>query len=401
MWFLTYLSCAKAPQLPTYTHVVERIEQTYPYDSLPSDFTEAVLSFQGSAKRAKTPDELRPVVSDLLSTLELSHYSIFPGKQKSRSSRTYLNAGTLGLTLRIIDDSFVVVGKSPNHPYPDAIELGWQVVSIDGELLPPGGDELHRILRAQSQMICEYGQKVRLEIKIGPDAFESRQLPCVGLEGDRFSFGNVPVQVADYHSEVFDNGIHYLRFHHFLTPIREPFVHTIEQAIQQNAKGLVIDLRGNTGGMIAVGQGFMGYLLSEADLLFAQQITKESEFRYIIYPRPSHQIFNGPLVVLIDELSISTAEIFARAIQLTGRGTIIGSPSAGRVLSSMVESLPNGDRLQLVIADLASMDNQSLEGVGVQPDLNVPYALDSLLRQEDAALQAAQHHILTQFGDSQ
>ena len=57
--------------------------------------------------------------------------------------------------------------------------------------------------------------------------------------------------------------------------------------------------------------------------------------------------------------------------------------------------------MQLVIADLVSMDKSSLEGVGVQPDLDAPYALDILMRQEDAALQAAQNHILNQIGDSQ
>ena len=401
MWLLTVLSCMKSPQLPTYMHVVNRIEQTYPYGSLPDEFVNAAETLQSTAARTRTPDELRPVVSDLLSSLELSHYSIIPGQQDSRSGRRFQTPGTLGMTLRIIDDEFVVVGVTPTHPTPELIELGWRVVSVDGEVLPQGGDALHRVLRAQGQLICEYGQTVRVELKNSEDVTESQLLPCVGLEGDRFSFGNVPVQVADFHSEILESGIHYIRFHHFLTPIRDPYVKAIEQAIQLNAKGLVIDLRGNTGGMIAVGQGLIGYLLTQSELLFAQQIAQESEFRYIIYPRPDHQVFKGELVVLIDELSISTAEIFARAIQLSGRGTIIGSPSAGRVLSSMVEGLPNGDRLQLVIADLVSMDKSSLEGVGVQPDLDVPYALDKLMRQEDAALQAAQNHILNQIGDSQ
>ena len=400
MWIWTVLACVKAPQLPTYTHIVNRIEQTYPYRELPDAFVHASEALEADAKRAKTAEELRPVVSELLGQLELSHYAVFPGASEARAKRTYFQVGTLGLSLRIIDDAFYVVGKAPTHPKPELIQLGWQIISVDGEVLPQGGEALRRIMRAQAQMTCEYGEEVRIEFKASDDTVQSQLLPCVSLEGDRFSFGNVPMQVADFHAEALEDNIHYIRFHHFLTPIREPFVEAIQQAIAAEAKGLIIDLRGNTGGMIAVGQGLMGYLVAEADLLFAQQISKDSEFRYIIYPRPAEQVFKGEVVVLIDEMSVSTAEIFARSVQLSGRGVIIGTPSAGRVLSSMVEGLPNGDRLQLVIADLEPMDNQSLEGVGVQPDISVPYSIDALMRQEDSALSAAQNHILNPIGDT-
>ena len=398
MWLWIVLACMKAPQLPTYTHVVNRIEQTYPYSYLPEDFVKAATALEVSAKKAKTAEELRPVVSELIGYLGLSHYAIFPSAFERQASQTYFRAGTLGMQLRWIDDGFYVVGKEPSHPQPELIQLGWNLVSVDGQLLPQSGDDLRQVMRAQAQLICEYGEDVRIELKSSDDFIETQLLPCVGLEGDRFSFGNVPTQVADFHSEVLEDNIHYIQFHHFLTPIREPFAKAIEKAIEAEARGLIIDLRGNTGGMIAVGQGLMGYLLSTPDLLFAQQISQESEFRYIIYPRPPEQVFKGTVVVLIDEMSVSTAEILARAVQLSERGIIIGAPSAGRVLSSMVEGLPNGDRLQLVIADLESMDKQSLEGVGVQPDILVPYDIKILRQQKDAALQAAQTHILNPSG---
>ena len=115
------------------------------------------------------------------------------------------------------------------------------------EVLPQGGEGLRRTMRAQAQMICEYGEEVRIEFKASDDIIESKLLPCVGLEGERFSFGNVPMQVADFHTQVLESNIHYIRFHHFLTPIREPFVAAVNEAISTEAKGLIIDLRGNTG----------------------------------------------------------------------------------------------------------------------------------------------------------
>lgn len=402
MLFWIGLACIKSPQLPSFDYVVSRVEKTYPYDKMHPEWATQVSQSYSEAKKAKTPEELRPILVDLLDVLEMSHYGIIPalGTSGSPTQKIWREVGTLGFEVRQLEDQMIIVRVNPEHPDPSILHLGYGLKSIDGVPVLSSGSGLNSVIRLQPKLFCEEGQTVRVEFQVDDSRTQITKLPCIPLTGERFEFGNVPAQAADYHHREVEPGVHYIAFHHFLTPTRDAFAESIQELNTNEAKGLIIDLRGNTGGMISVGQGMVGYLISKEGLSFAQQIAHEAEFRYLIYPRPEDQVFKGPVVVLIDELSVSTAELFARVLQLSDRAVIIGTPSAGRVLSSMVEKLPNGDRLQLVIADLQSLDGQSIEGVGVVPDREVPYQLEALRLQNDMALLEGISWIHSQSGES-
>ena len=99
--------------------------------------------------------------------------------------------------------------------------------------------------------------------------------------------------------------------------------------------------------------------------------------------------FAGPVAILVDELSASTTEILAAALQRLGRARVFGVPSAGQALPALLTRLPNGDRLMYVIGDYAGPGGTRLEGAGVTPDVPTPLSRSSLLAGRDDALQAA------------
>jgi carboxyl-terminal processing protease len=95
------------------------------------------------------------------------------------------------------------------------------------------------------------------------------------------------------------------------------------------------------------------------------------------------------VAVLVDGLSMSGSEVFAAALQDMGRARIFGSRTAGAVLGSTVERLPNGDRFQYAFSDYVSATGRRLEGHGVVPDIAVSLTRDALLKGSDPVIEAA------------
>jgi carboxyl-terminal processing protease len=102
--------------------------------------------------------------------------------------------------------------------------------------------------------------------------------------------------------------------------------------------------------------------------------------------------------VLTDALSVSTSEIFAAAIKVTGRGRLFGETTAGQALPATAVRLPSGDVLMHVVADLTAPDGSRIEGNGVTPDRVVPLRRNDLLGGRDAPLDAAVRWILDGSG---
>lgn len=141
-------------------------------------------------------------------------------------------------------------------------------------------------------------------------------------------------------------------------------------------KALVIDLRGNGGGYEEAMLRLIGYFVKEDKSL--GEMVRRKERRSLTAKSRGDACFAGKLVVLTDSRSASASEVFARVIQLEGRGTIIGDRSAGAVMRGMMrvfpvsltayQSDPTYFALSVTDADLLMADGKSLEGAGVTPD---------------------------------
>jgi C-terminal processing protease CtpA/Prc len=142
-----------------------------------------------------------------------------------------------------------------------------------------------------------------------------------------------------------------------------------------DAQNVILDLRGNGGGAVVALERLAAWMFDK-DLTIAE-LKGRKKFEPIASKTRGKGAFKGKLVVLIDSESGSAAEMFARSVQLEGRGQVVGDISSGSVLQAIqdTEYLGAGDEiawgLSVTNADVLMSDGKSLENVGVQPDVLV------------------------------
>jgi carboxyl-terminal processing protease len=147
-------------------------------------------------------------------------------------------------------------------------------------------------------------------------------------------------------------------------------VDTIEQDVSRfqasGVQGLVLDLRGNSGGRIDVGTRLLGHFLAPGSSVY-EEVDRGGEARTHFSPRNGAQ-YSLPLVVLVDGGTASMGEIFASAVQEHGTATVLGANTAGSVAAAQVFGLPDGAGLQVTVFEIRSADGKPLNKVGVMPD---------------------------------
>ncbi len=145
--------------------------------------------------------------------------------------------------------------------------------------------------------------------------------------------------------------------------------------IEKEAKGhgtMIIDLRGNGGGSVDQLTRFLG-LFHETDFVAARIRSRKKDEELRVKGKGDHR-YAGKVIVLVDAASASASEVFARAMQLTGRGVVLGDRTAGAVRVSRLYLHISGTQTgaffgtSVTIGDLFMSDGGQLEHVGVVPD---------------------------------
>lgn len=203
--------------------------------------------------------------------------------------------------------------------------------------------------------------------------------------GEVISTGEgLPPFFIDFEATRLDGNIGYIRFKAFIPPVDEKFTDAIES--MGDAAGLIIDIRGNDGGVWPVRKLLAERLVNERVLAWRYRSRDDSRD---VYLDPADTVYEGPVVVLIDGASMSSAEEFAGALQAIDRAVIVGERSPGRVLVCDFMELPNGAILMYPIEQTMTADGAVLEGHGVVPDIPVGLDRDLLLQGVDSQLETA------------
>jgi len=159
--------------------------------------------------------------------------------------------------------------------------------------------------------------------------------------------GDIPVKSIDA-AYMINDKFGYVKVNKFGETTYPELLVALAQLSQANCKGMIIDLRGNTGGYMAAAIQMVNEFLPNNKLIVYTEGRKSPRENYTSNGTGSSQTM--PLIVLMDEGSASASEIFAGAIQDNDRGTIIGRRSFGKGLVQQPIEFNDGSAIRLTIA---------------------------------------------------
>jgi carboxyl-terminal processing protease len=369
------------------------------------DWQEIHDRYRKLADRAEDDDALIKLMNDMLRELKVSHYSVFRMDKRAGSGSPLISGGSIGIDLRILGDDAVVTYMDPDFPAAQAgMKPGYVIKSINGvpvqEMIDeaaarpvPHSNERARINNMCDEVVkCCFGQPgdtvaISYEDDTGIShdvTLQMKQRPNGTKIAEEF-----PTVYVDFKFEKLNNDIGYIYFSAVIPPADSLFVEAMKA--MGDIRGLIIDIRGNPGGMHEIGEAIASKLLSESTL-FSIFRYRDSTVEVTVDPDPP--IFEGPVAILIDVMNGSASERFSGCMQSVGRATIIGERSPGVVGPSDMKELPNGATLMYLVAQSLTPDGIVLEGRGVIPDIIVPLDREALLAGRDTQIERAIEYLM-------
>ena len=188
--------------------------------------------------------------------------------------------------------------------------------------------------------------------------------------------------------EMKDNGIAYIQILEFDEVTTDQFTEALAVCKGSDMKGLVLDLRSNPGGSLAVVCDIARKMLPKGLIVYTEDKYGEKEE----YSCDGTQQLQVPLVVLVNGYSASASEILAGAIKDYGIGTLMGTTTFGKGIVQRIISLNDGSALKLTVSKYFTPNGKNIHGVGIEPDEVVEFDSDAYYKdktdnQLDAALE--------------
>lgn len=291
--------------------------------------------------------------------------------------------GSAGLAVRQVGDTVVVWEVARGGGADEAgIKAGDELVAVPGvrvsELMATvdaalGDSPARALLLAEvveHELSGPVGARRQVTVRStdGVDAVVDLELGRP--RGESMLLG--PIRVAGWLSherlDVPGASVGYIRFNLWLGKLAPAFDSAVDAL--RDADGIVIDLRGNPGGELAMVLAIGGHF-SATPLDLGTRRFRRGEMGTVALPRQldteGRRVapFARLLAVLVDGVSASSSEIFAGGLQAAGRARVFGSRTAGMALPAHLRLLPSGDRLMHPVADFHLRDGRRLEGVGL------------------------------------
>jgi len=286
----------------------------------------------------------------------------------------------IGATVAQQDDYVVIVRALPDTPAEAAgLVAGDAIITVDGEDAT-GWTVDKAVLKIRGPR----GTSVELGIR-HLDGSEQ----VYTIERDEIEVSSVDarppggVRRDAVGNEVTD--IAYFRIRSFTARTPQEVQDQVDAANAAGMRGIIIDLRGNPGGLL-VETAQTADMFLDSGRIVTQANRDGSE--QTIDARPG-QVTDLPIVIVQDEFSASGSELLAAALQENGRATVVGTRSFGKGTVNHSRELSNGGAVYVSIARWLTPDRNQIEGDGVHPDIEISLTADDIEQQRDIAIYRA------------
>jgi carboxyl-terminal processing protease len=311
-----------------------------------------------------------PTISGILAALH-DPYTVYldPTAYKALQRETKQQYPGIGLTVSPGHGGLMVTGDWEGPAHAAGIRPGDTIVSINGS--PALGQSLERMF---GSTLGPNGTAIRLRV------LRSGRLLS-------FRIVRASISAPTVTDRLLQDGPHrlgYVQITRFAAGTTVLVKHAVRKLIAGGADRLVLDLRGNPGGLLDQAIGVSSLFLSRGVVVSLESVHQPLH-RYLV--DRSGPPVRLPLVVLVNHGSASAAEIVAAALGEDGRAAVLGERTYGKALVQAVVPLVGGGALKLTTARFITPAGIDISHVGVMPDLPV---VDNPSTRQDEVLEAAE-----------
>jgi carboxyl-terminal processing protease len=182
------------------------------------------------------------------------------------------------------------------------------------------------------------------------------------------------IEVSSVHFEMKDD-IAYIKIDYFSERTAKELAPVLEDINRQSAKGIILDLRSNPGGLLDTVTAVAGFFLKEGVVV---DVVDNGGNHTIFSVKPSPITTDLPLVVLVDGYSASASEVLTGALQDYGRATIAGARTYGKGSVNILRQLTDGSGLYITTARWLTPNGRLIEGKGLEPDYKLKEGEDTI-----------------------
>lgn len=176
------------------------------------------------------------------------------------------------------------------------------------------------------------------------------------------------VELPSVTGQMMGGGIGYIEISEFQSGTAGQFAEILANLQSQGMKGMVVDLRGNPGGLINSVVDILDIILPEGTVVYTEDKYGKRE----TYTSDA-DCLDCPIVVLINENSASASEIFAGAIKDYSYGTLVGVTSYGKGIVQSLFPLGDGAAVKVTTAKYFTPNGNNIHKIGIEPDIEVEY----------------------------
>ncbi|RCW58609.1 S41 family peptidase [Halanaerobium sp. ST460_2HS_T2] len=304
-------------------------------------------------------------IDGMLNKVDRYSYFMSPSEYEEMQQEYEGHYGGIGIVITMRDNKLTIVSPIKNTPGERAgLRSGDIITAIDGQETA----EMSQ-MKAVDLMRGEEGTDVTLTIDRGDeDPFEVK-------------ITREDIEVPYVETEMKTDEIGYISLAQFIENVGTKVETAVTDLKEQGARGIILDLRNNPGGLLNEAVNVSSVFLEEGVVVSVRQ--KDETERILKVNQDINSNTEIPLIILINKGSASASEIVSGAIKDYDRGKLIGTTTFGKGVVQSVVPLKDGSAVSLTTARYYTPDGNYIHEKGIKPDVKVE--LDIEAAQEDGS----------------
>lgn len=313
--------------------------------------------------KIKTDDDARVAIDTMIASLNEPYTRFMPQKDFEELT-TSITSKIYGIGVNIYSNSgkIEIFNIIPSTPADFAgLKQGDIITAVDGkEINGMNISEVAALVRGPENSVVELsilrdGKKLMKKIK------------------------RKEIKIKNVKSSVLDNHIGYIQIISFMggtTP--NEFMEALENT--KNTDSIIIDLRGNTGGLLDNAVFIANMFIKQGEIV---EIIYRNGYKKSIQASQDQKLLDKPVVVLVNGASASASEILSGALKDYHKAKLVGKKTFGKGLVQKVVPLPNKTGLNVTIARYLTPNGTDINKLGIKPDVEVGNEFDFYLNNKD------------------